>query len=746
MSQPRKQQLVARQVERIVRQLTSLSTLPAVAARLLSQMSEATFDPAQFAEHIQSDPALTAKVLTLAHREGIVFSGDPTVVEAVAKLDLSLLREAVISVKVFQVLDVSADSDAARPLPRRQMALHSLAVACCAGQLAELVLPPAQRQTAYLAGLLHDIGKCALDEVMPKSFERMVEEALAEQASLAVIEQKHLGLDHTVLGKRLAQKWFLPEPVATAIWLHHCDGPTLSADLPDVQFARIVALADRLVRRAEIGAGGSCDKPDGIDEIATLLSISPAQIEEILEALPGVVQEKGLMLGLGTEDASITAGYYTMIQKTAADLAKDNRKLNASSGDNVQLTRQVALIEDFLKELDENCAALDIAEIFAVGWQKQTNCGLTGVYVAANPNEPYVELAAVDRKGQVEIKSLTLPENLAATPDIFRRKESVVAAADGPRWISEQLSADFNPEMLYMAPLRMGDEVVAVLFFEVFSKSDDLLNSDYALLSCRVAASAVMMALAGQKQQALAERFVHLMSTLRQTRTELARQQSLTGLAEMAAGAAHELNNPLAVISGRAQILLDEEEDKDKKKMLRQIRRRTDEIARIVEDLMTFAKPSDPDKRAVSLGELIEAAMSKTAKACKLESIEVVLDGVDEAGSVYVDAHHVTQALMAILTNAQHAYEEKSGPVWIACSVSQDTHTAVVSIRDEGCGMDAETLEKATQPFFSFRPAGRCRGMGLAHAQRLLMLNGGTLKLASTPDEGTTVTITLPKV
>ncbi len=746
MSEPRKQQLVARQVERIVRQLTSLSTLPAVAANLLSQMSEATFDPAQFAEHIQSDPALTAKVLTLAHREGVAFSGDPTVVEAVAKLDLSLLREAVISVKVFQVLEVGEDADSLRLLPRRKMAMHSLAVACCAGQLAELVLPPAQRQTAYLAGLLHDIGKCALDEVMPKSFERMVQEARNEQASLITIEQRHLGLDHTVLGKRLAQKWFLPEPVAAAIWLHHCDGPTLSGDLPGGAFPRIVALADRLVRRAEIGAGGSCDRPEGIDEIASLLSISPAQIDEVLEVLGEQVKEKGTVLGLDVEDDSVAAGYYTMIQKTAADLAKDNRKLNASSGDSVLLMGQVALIENFLKELDENCAALDIAEIFATGWQKQAHCGLTGVYVVPHSTEPYVELAASDRKGQVEIKSLTLPEKMSAVPEVFRRNESIVPASDGPRWIAEQLSGDFNPEMLYMAPLRVGDEVVAVLFFEVFSKADELLGSDYALLSCRVAASAVMMALAGQKQQELAERFVHLMSTLRQTRTELARQQSLAGLAEMAAGAAHELNNPLAVISGRAQLLLDEEEDKDKKKNLRQILRRGDEIAKIVEDLMTFARPNEPEKKGVSISELIEKAMAKTAKDCKLDSVEAVLENVDEAGSVYVDAHHVTGALAAILTNAQQAYDEKSGPVWIDCTVSQDDHTAVVTIRDEGCGMKAEVVEKATQPFFSYRAAGRRRGMGLAHTQRLLMLNGGSLKLVSVPDEGTTVTVTLPKV
>jgi signal transduction histidine kinase len=60
--------------------------------------------------------------------------------------------------------------------------------------------------------------------------------------------------------------------------------------------------------------------------------------------------------------------------------------------------------------------------------------------------------------------------------------------------------------------------------------------------------------------------------------------------------------------------------------------------------------------------------------------------------------------------------------------------------------MDAHTAAKATDPFFSACEAGRRRGMGLAHAQRLLTLNGGDLKLASQPDQGTIVTVTLPKV
>ena len=743
MPQPKNQQIVARQVERIVRQLAGLSTLPAVAANLLGQMSDTTFDPVQLADTIQSDPALTARVLALANQEQIPFTSEPTVAEAIVKLPLSLLREAIISVKVFEVLDLSRDLDAKRILPRRKMALHSLATGCCAGQLAELILPPGQRQTAYLAGLLHDIGKCALDEVMPKSFEQMASEASAAGVSLVQIEQKHLGLDHTVLGKRLAQKWQLPEAIVSGIWLHHCDAMTLAAELPDVQIARIVALADHMARRSDIGQSGSCDTPEQIEEIAALLSITPEQIEAVSKSLPQKVQEKSAVLGL--DDVSVTANYYTMIQKTATQLAHDNRKLSLSSADSIQLAGQVALIEDFLKEVDESASALDLAQSFAIGWKNQMQTGLTGLYVIPDSTEPYVEMAVADRQGAIEIKSLNMPEGIPAVPQAFRTTCAVLPLADGAKWIVEQLSSDFNPDMIYMTPLRMGEKDVGVLFFEVFSKTDDLLTAEQALPACQVAAAAIAMTLSGQKNVELAERFVGLMSTLRQTRTKLAKTQSLAGLAEMAAGAAHELNNPLAVISGRAQLLLAEEQDENKKQMLGQIQLRTEEIYQIVSDLMTFARPNQPDKQAVSVSDLIQKAIDKTCKACGLKSVEAEITGADNCGNVYVDIHQTTQALSCILTNALQSYKGESGPVWIECSQAEE-NGAVVVIRDTGCGMDTVTLEKATQPFFSFRPAGRRRGMGLAQTQRLLSLNDSTIKLASEPKKGTTATVTLPKV
>lgn len=742
MPQPSNQQIVARQVERIVRRLTSLSTLPSIAAGLLNRLSEDAFDPARLADAIEADPALTAQVLLLANREGVEFTAGPSVTEAVAKLPLSLLREAVISVKVFQLSEPSEAADEKRVLPRKQMAIHSLAVACCADELAQHVLEPQQRHTAWLAGLLHDIGKCALDEVMPKSFEKMVEQARDEKTSLTDVEKIHLGLDHSVLGRRLAQKWNLPEAITAAIWLHHCDAQTLAADLPDVQIIRVIALADRLVRRWEIGQSGSYDQPESIDDLAALLQLDSNQLDEIAKIVLEKVNEKSRRLGLTSDDG--TAEYYSVIRKTAAELARDNRSLTQATRSQQQFGDQARLIEQFLSDLDENASAVELAQSFAAAWQKHCQSGTTCVYVVADPTEPWIELVCLDRQGRPDTKSLRLPAQFAPVPDILGRRAEIVPAADAARWLLEQTGLEYNPEWMMMAPLKMGDKVVAVLVYENQSGVDLAHSSAQTTLVFKIAAAAIAMALSVQKQYELSERFVQVMNSLRKTRTELAKTQSLAGLAEMAAGAAHELNNPLAVISGRAQLLLASEEDETKKQMLLQIQGRTAEISEIISDLMAFARPKDPDKRSTTLADLLQKAADLTKKTSGLESLEAELSGAGLLDTVYVDINQVVQSLAYILTNALQSYKGDNGPIWIDVQTAKDTVT--ITVRDQGCGMDADTLARATDPFFSSRPAGRRRGMGLANAQRLLKLNGGSLKLDSQPEKGTTVTVTLPKV
>ena len=172
---------------------------------------------------------------------------------------------------------------------------------------------------------------------------------------------------------------------------------------------------------------------------------------------------------------------------------------------------------------------------------------------------------------------------------------------------------------------------------------------------------------------------------------------------------------------------------------------RSDEMSQIITDMMSFARPKDPVAAAHSIKKLLDGAVSKTSEAHELTAMEVTYNAIDQLGEVFVDAGQTVTAIAAVLSNALDSYKGGSGPITIDGDCPQQGGV-MIRISDTGCGMAADTLEKAFQPFFSDKLAGRKRGMGLARAMRLIELNNGSINIQSQLEEGTAVTIILPTV
>ena len=202
----------ARQVEFAIRRLNTLSTLPSVAIKYFSILFNSTLDIAALTKLIETDAALTAKFLSLPHTENLICDDkSPAISQIIEKLPAKTVRDAVLSIGILPVNDFGKQPDKVRTLPGKELAIHNLAVACCAKSIAQTeACKDIDPETAYTAGLLHDIGKLALDEVMPKSFGQIIEQAEQEGKSCLEVEQEQLGIDHSILGKRLLQKWHLP--------------------------------------------------------------------------------------------------------------------------------------------------------------------------------------------------------------------------------------------------------------------------------------------------------------------------------------------------------------------------------------------------------------------------------------------------------------------------------------------------------------------------------------------------------
>jgi putative nucleotidyltransferase with HDIG domain len=743
---------VSRQVELAIARLESLSILPCVGAQVFSRLLESQFSPAVLADIIESDPALTARILRLADREGVVISeGRFSVRRALDRLSAHVVRDALLSVRV-SAASVSDDGPGgAESLLEKELLLHSLAVACCAREISAVTAPQTDPQLAYCAGLLHDIGKLALREAMPKSFVRIAEEAESSGSCSCAVEAKHLGVDHAILGKRLCQKWHLPNQIGLAVWLHHSDTTAICGGMPEASLAQLVQLADLTARQCGIGRSGSYDSPDSVGEIARSVGISGEQLEMLRRNLAAQVAEKAHVLGLDLPDSAV--GYCETVHTAAGRWARENTELSLENRRLQTVASDLDFTTDFLLATSSTAGPISAAEDFAVRWQRFYQTGTVCLYLAPSAGSQNVEAVVVEKLGQSKPVSLAAPPGAgAAIPAEIANRFAILDAHAHLDWMFEQLDVAFDFDRTRLLPLLSNDRAVGAIAFELHYPGDAELFEEKFRRSASIAGVVLDMAFAWDSQQRAAERFVGIISRpterrpseVRRTEPGVETQGLADALAELTAGAAHELNNPLSVISGRAQLLAEAEDDREKKEILKQIHENAGEASAIIEDLMSFAEPPQPRPTRTDIRQMLEEAVQLTGRKTDAEHINMQIQVAPDATEVYVDSAQMVSAIANIVTNAVESYRGELGPVKITAEPAEPGGRVRLTISDLGCGMDAETLRKATQPFFSARPAGRKRGMGLAYAARFVQVNRGLLKLESKPGSGTTVTILLP--
>ncbi len=733
---------VAHQVELVIHRLSSLSTLPCVATRFLSHLSQAR--PSALAETIESDPALTARILSLMHQQGLSCPDESSSVRrAIDKLPAHAVRQALLSVRVYPAFG----RDEHRVLFRKQLVVHSLAVACCAEDIAGIISPQMDSQLAYSAGLLHDIGKLALDETMPRSFAGIVEQAKSQQACSRTLEQKHLGLDHTILGKRLAAKWRLPNQIVLAIWLHHSDVHLLSQSMPEAKIAQVVQLADLIARQCGIGQSGSFDATDSADKIAQSLAINPEQLEQIRRGLEEKVAQKSDSLGL---DSPVTADdYCNAVHAVAAQLAQKHAELALENHRLQAVLSHFDFTKEFLLSIDSNDEPIDVAENFAVRWQKFYQTGLVCLYLAAPTDSPFLKAVVVESPSQTKAVILNAPAETPVIPQAITNSFAILNAQDYADWLFEQLDVEFDLSHTKLLPLLSGNKAIGAIVFELHYPAETEQFEEKFKTIASIAGAVLDLFFASAGQQRFAEQFAQsLAGPPADIQPQRAKPQiaadALDALAEMAGGAAHELNNPLSVISGRAQMLAQGETDPGKKQILRQIQKNADEISAIIDDLFVFASPPPPRPTWTAHRQILDEAIQLASQKTGVEHIDARIEVIGDIKNIFADSAQVASAIANVICNSIESYADSAGPVKITASADQSGSFVKLIITDLGCGMDSQTLQKATYPFFSNLPAGRKRGMGLAHAARLIQLNGGKLSITSRPGSGTTVTILLP--
>jgi signal transduction histidine kinase len=215
----------------------------------------------------------------------------------------------------------------------------------------------------------------------------------------------------------------------------------------------------------------------------------------------------------------------------------------------------------------------------------------------------------------------------------------------------------------------------------------------------------------------------------------------LEALAEFAAGAGHEINNPLATIIGRAQLLLKDERDPQRRQMLMSIGAQAYRIRDMIGDTMLFGRPPLPEFKTVNLRDVFDGIVKKQDEELANEGCSVTKN-VPETILLRADPVQLSIVLSELLRNSRKALSPNGGEIQIAAR--QESDQAIIEMIDHGPGFTDLERQHAFDPFFSGRQAGRGLGFGLSKCWRIVDQHAGSIEIQSAPDGPTTARIAWP--
>lgn len=206
-----------------------------------------------------------------------------------------------------------------------------------------------------------------------------------------------------------------------------------------------------------------------------------------------------------------------------------------------------------------------------------------------------------------------------------------------------------------------------------------------------------------------------------------ARNEKLAAIGRLAAGIAHEVRNPLGVIRASASMIQEGfEPDDESYRACRFICEEIDRLNGLITSLLAFARPTEPNREALDVGQVVDRALELAAGDLERRAIAVERDELGSLPSIAADSDLLSQAVLDLLTNAAEAIEREGR---IAVRLSADPHEVAIEVADDGPGIAPEHAGEVFEPFFTTKASGT--GLGLAMTARIAESHGGRVELVS---------------
>ena len=695
----------------------NLPVIPQILVQLIDACHQPEVDLRAVSKLIEKDAAMAAKVLQLCNSAFIgARSAFVDVGQAVIYLGADTIKNLAVSVSVQQVFR-RVETNGLLNIDR--FWYHSYQNAILANRIAETVSYPNPSE-AYLAGLLHDLGKLLLWMAFPgKSVPLLLKGIRCHNGRLAFLEQEKLQINHCDAGAWLIKEWGLPSLIGDAVRYHHHSVDEVEQGLP---LTRIIFLADLI---------SHSDNPEQeCNEVADqLFRLAPGQTEQLKEGVDEQIQEVAHQLGIRIptntkSDLEPEPESTTIHKETSIELISRIR----------DITQLTGLLDNLLKARDRDQAARILEQSLKILFNQETSL-----------------LLLFDKKND-RLQGFTSPENVLFREttslrfSLQRHSDSLPAQAlelhqilhsfmhrpdEDETLLDAQLTRVLGTEGMVIVPMHYQQQNIGLIIVGV-SKSGHVNLLSHAtplqLLASQAAVSLFMHNWQEEQRQRIAG-------------------ERLEAAALLARKIAHEINNPLAIVRNYLKVLdvklKDREEIREELTILDQEFERIGRITHQLRDISTEKQFSQLEE--TDLNQLLKDIIHLYTAGLKSDN-KITIDFYPDPENITLktDRNGLKEIITNLLNNAIEALDGR-GTIIVKTAIQKKPPApdqVIITIRDNGPGV-AENLQKNLfQAGITTKGDGH-GGLGLAITTRILQHLDGSIALVPEP-EGTTFSITLP--
>ncbi len=500
--------LTPNDLEHLITDIGEIPTLPSIATTIMEKTLDENVNAKQIADMVEKDQGLSLKVLKVANSPFYRRIKEiSTIRGAVVLLGLNVLKSIVLSISVINLFEGKKKN----AMDLFDFWQHSIACAVCAKEIANMVYP-ASSEDAFVAGLLHDMGKIVADQQICKEGEyEKVLEAVSSGRDVIAVEEELIGISHATMGKILMEHWNLPSRLTMVVAHHHelPKGGVMASE--ENRLCAIVHVADMVINHLGLGI---CPHTTGFIEptILNQLGLSSHDIQAVSLRIKDSIADISEQLGIPKAEPKT---YFEVLQTANAQLGKLSLDLEQKKHALEQRTMELSKINQMSAELQSSMKLSEITKVL-------TNHSLT--IMGAK------KCRCIMRLSQLRV----MVTDSFWVGDNVQTRNGVAGAT---KELLDHTNGIYEPGCDYFhAPIRVDDKIIGAL--ELFPDEENKESQQQMLLLrtiSEIGSQAIQRAMLITKNM---------------------KSQRLAAVSKTAIAANHEINSPLTTVLLKTDLLL----------------------------------------------------------------------------------------------------------------------------------------------------------------------------------------------